>query len=71
MPQFTDALQQLGWNPTPENPAQDQNQTDMSTVADLVAKTPAKNGQRPGENNSQAYFRCADRVLEVWTSQGL
>ena len=63
MTPFTDALTQLGRNPddpTQASQTDQANQPDLSAVAYLVAKTPAKTSQRADEEASNAFFRNAD-----------
>ena len=65
MTPFKDALNQLGWNPAPEDPAGSAGQVDMSTISDLVSKTLAKASKLEDEDTYQAYFRNADISLYI------
>ena len=62
---FTDALNQLGWNSAPEDPAGSAAQVDMSTISGLASKTLAKASQLEDEDADQAYFRSTDIILYI------
>ena len=65
MTPFTDALNQLGWNPAPEDPAGSAAQVDMYTISGLASKTLAKASQLEDEDADQAYFRSTDIILYI------
>ena len=65
MTPFTDALNQLGWNPAPEDPAGSAAKVHMFTISGRVSKTLANASQLEGEDADQAYFRNADISLYI------